>query len=130
MHGCTLVLISILSLLTAAVNAATPCHNMVCWQVAPTVCLVEQQQHPCQLALSLQWQSNLPQSVCAYLDEQQLKCWHSAHEGSWHQQLHLTGPARLELRNQQQQVLLQQPLTVLSRQPERRRRLVAPWSVF
>jgi hypothetical protein len=27
-------------------------------------------------------------------------------------------------------VLLQQQLTVLSRQPERRRRLVAPWSVF
>lgn len=130
MHGCTLVVISILGLLAGAVNAATPCDKTVCWQVAPTVCLVDQQQRPCQLSLSLQWHSALPQSVCVYLDEQQMDCWHALNQGQWQQQLQLTGPARLELRNQQQQVLLQQQLTVLSRQPERRRRLVAPWSVF
>lgn len=130
MHGCTLVVISILGLLAGAVNAATPCDKTACWQVAPTVCLVDQQQRPCELALSLQWQSALPQSVCIYLDEQQLDCWRAVKQGQWQQQLQLTGPARLELRNQQQHVLLQQQLTVLSRQPERRRRLVAPWSVF
>ena len=130
MHGCTLVVILILGLLAGTVNAATPCDNSVCWQVAPTVCLVDQQQRPCQLSLSLQWQSKQAQSLCVYLDEQQLDCWSSVNQGHWQQQLQLTGPARLELRNQQQQVLLQQQLTVLSRQPERRRRLVAPWSVF
>lgn len=130
MHGRNLVVISILSLLAGAVNAATPCDKKICWQVAPTVCLVDQQQRPCQLDLNLQWQSALPQSVCAYLDEQQLACWNTVQQGQWQQQLQLTGPARLELRNHQQQVLLQQQLTVLSRQPERRRRLVAPWSVF
>jgi hypothetical protein len=130
MHGRTLVVISILSLLAGAVNAAPLCDKTVCWQVAPTVCLVDQQQRPCQLVLSLQWQSTLPQSVCIYLDGQKLDCWLAASEGQWRQQLQLTGPARLELRSQQQQVLLQQQLTVLSRQPERRRRLVAPWSVF
>lgn len=129
MHGCTLVVISILSLLVSAANAATPCDKAICWQVAPSVCLVDQQQRPCQLDLSLQWQSALPQSVCVFLDDQQLDCWQAQTEGQWRQQLQLTGPAKLELRDQQQ-VLLQQQLTVLSRQPERRRRLVAPWSVF
>lgn len=129
MHGCTLVVISILSLLVSAANAATPCDKSICWQVAPSVCLVDQQQRPCQLDLSLQWQSALPQSVCVFLDDQQLDCWQAQTEGQWQQQLQLTGPAKLELRDQQQ-VLLQQQLTVLSRQPERRRRLVAPWSVF
>jgi hypothetical protein len=130
MHGCKLVVISILSLLAGALNAATPCDKAVCWQVAPTVCLVDQQQRPCQLEISMHWQSQVPQSVCVYLDDQQLDCWTTVNQGKWQQQLQLTGPARLELRNQQQQVLLQQQLTVLSRQPERRRRLVAPWSVF
>lgn len=130
MHGCNLVVITVLSVFAFAINAATPCEKLACWQLAPTVCLVDQQQTLCELPLSLQWQSASPQSLCIYLDEKQLDCLPAKAHGSWQQSLLLEGPALLQLRDQHQQVLLQQQLTVLSRQPERRRRLVAPWSVF
>ncbi|MCT6698123.1 DUF3019 domain-containing protein [Rheinheimera sp. 4Y26] len=130
MQGRTTVVVILLSLCSFAAQAASPCAQRLCWQVAPTVCLLDQQQNSCQLPLQLDWQSAEPLSACAYLNERKLQCWSASQQGQLQQQLPLTGPANLELRNMQQQVLLQQQLTVLSRQPERRRRLVAPWSVF
>lgn len=130
MHGRTFFIWMILSFSCFAAEAAKPCTQNICWQVAPSVCLQDQQQNNCQLPLQLYWQSQSPLSLCAYLDEQELACWSAKQQGTLRQALTLNGPANLELRDVQQQVLLQQQLTVLSRQPERRRRLVAPWSVF
>lgn len=110
--------------------ASSPCQQSLCWQVTPQVCLVDKQQQLCQLELSLSWQSHLQQSLCVYLDQQQLSCWSNQQQGQYHATVSLAGSALLQLRNLNQQVLLSQPLNVLSRQPERRRRLVAPWSVF
>lgn len=130
MQGRTRFVVMLFSLWCFAAQAASACTQMLCWQVAPTVCLLDQQQNSCLLPLQLDWQSAQPLSACAYLDNLQLKCWSASQQGQLQQQLPLTGPAHLELRDMQQQVLLQQQVTVLSRQPERRRRLVAPWSVF
>ncbi|WP_306523300.1 DUF3019 domain-containing protein [Rheinheimera sp.] len=130
MQGRTIFVVMFLSFCCWAAQAATPCAQILCWQVAPTVCLLDQQQNSCQLPLQLNWQSPRPMSICAYLNNLQLTCWSATQQGQLQQQLPLEGPAQLELRDMQQQVLLQQQLTVLSRQPERRRRLVAPWSVF
>ena len=130
MHGRTFFGLMLLSFCSLTVKAAPPCGQNICWQVAPSVCLQDQQQNNCQLPLQLSWQSQSPLSLCAYLDEQELACWSAKQQGALQQALVLDGPASLELRDVQQQVLVQQQLTVLSRQPERRRRLVAPWSVF
>ncbi len=130
MHGRTFFIWMIISFSCFAAKAASPCGQNICWQVAPSVCLQDQQQKNCQLPLQLHWQSQSPLSLCAYLDEQELACWSAKKQGALQQALTLDGPANLELRDVRQQVLLQQQLTVLSRQPERRRRLVAPWSVF
>ncbi len=109
---------------------AAACPETICWQVTPQVCLVDQQQQLCQLELSLSWQSQQQLSLCVYLDQQQLSCWSAQRQGQLKSAVGLTGPAILQLRDPKQQVLLSQQLNVLSRQPERRRRLVAPWSVF
>lgn len=106
------------------------CPHAWCWQVTPTTCVVNQQGEHCRLELSLVWQSQELQNVCVYLDQQQLSCWSNQQQGQLQATLPLQGPALLQLRNHQSQVLLSQHLYVLSRQPERRRRLVAPWSVF
>jgi hypothetical protein len=121
--------------MTLADLATTPtgamlCQQPLCWQVTPQVCLVDRQQQLCQLELSLSWQSQQQQSLCVYLDQQQLSCWLTQQQGHYKTTVGLAGPAILQLRDLNQQVLLSQHLTVLSRQPERRRRLVAPWSVF
>jgi hypothetical protein len=113
-------------------TAASPrvCQQPLCWQVTPQVCLVDRHQQLCQLELSLSWQSQQQQSLCVYLDQQQLSCWLTQQQGQYKTKVGLAGPAILQLRDLNQQVLLSQHLNVLSRQPERRRRLVAPWSVF
>ena len=130
MHGRTFFFWMLISLSSFGAEATPACSQNICWQVAPSVCLQDKQQNECQLPLQLSWQSQSPLSLCAYLDEQELACWSAKQQGTLQQALTLEGPASLELRDVQQQVLLQQQLTVLSRQPERRRRLVAPWSVF
>lgn len=110
---------------------AAPCAKAFCVTVEPTVCLMQQKgQKSCQLAFTLQWQSQSPLDLCVYAGQQQLQCWQQQREGTGQHKLVLDAPLSLEFRDSQQQLLAQQPLTILSRQPERRRRLVAPWSVF
>lgn len=110
---------------------AAPCAKAFCVTVEPTVCLMQQKgQKTCSLAFKIQWQSQLPLDVCVYAGPRQLQCWEQQREGTGQHELVLDAPLSLEFRDAHQQLLAQQPLTILSRQPERRRRLVAPWSVF
>lgn len=114
---------------TFAAERTAPCLAEVCWKVEPTVCIVDKQQTQCKMALSLSWESQQSRSFCAYLDNTQLQCWHQQQQGVWQQSVLLQQNSLLQLR-EQQTLILEQSLTILSRQPERRRRLVAPWSVF
>ncbi len=110
---------------------AAPCSKTLCIDVQPSVCLVgEKGQKSCQLDLTLSWQSEQPRDLCVYAGRTQLQCWQQQRSGQSQHQLALDAPISLEFRDAQQQLLAQQSLTILSRQPERRRRLVAPWSVF
>ncbi len=129
MQGLTFLAVLVFSSGILAAEHTAPCLAAVCWVVEPTVCVVDKQQAQCEMALTLHWQSQQPRSLCAYLDETQLQCWHQQQQGSWQQTLQLKQNSVLQLR-EQQQLVLQQSLTILSRQPDRRRRLVAPWSVF
>ena len=61
--------------------------------------------------------------------EQVADRWQQARQGQWQQLLSWPGKTEVRLQNDTR-VLLQKELIVLSRQPEKRRRLVAPWSVF
>ncbi len=117
---------------SSGLNAAehtAPCLDAVCWVVEPTVCVVDKQPAQCTMAITLHWQSQQPRSLCAFLDDTQLQCWQQQQQGRWQQSLELKQNSVLQLR-EQQHLVLEQSLTILSRQPERRRRLVAPWSVF
>ncbi len=110
---------------------AAPCNQVLCIEVQPSVCIVsEKGQKDCPLDFQLKWQSNTPQDLCVYAGQQKLQCWLQQTHGQGQHQLVLDAPLSLEFRDAQQQLLAQQSLTILSRQPERRRRLVAPWSVF
>lgn len=130
MQGFYKLLLASVLMFTSTLHAA-PCSKAFCLTVEPTVCLMQQKgQKSCQLAFKFQWQSQSPRDVCVYAGQLQLQCWQQQREGSGQHELVLDAPLSLEFRDSQQQLLAQQPLTILSRQPERRRRLVAPWSVF
>ena len=129
MQGLHFFVISLFSGSLWAAEHTVPCNTAICWTVEPAVCVVDKQQNQCEMALSMSWQSQQPRDLCAFLDDKQLQCWQQQSQGSWQQSLQLKHNSLLQLREQQQPIL-EQTLTILSRQPERRRRLVAPWSVF
>lgn len=105
------------------------CSNQLCWQIEPTVCIADQSTDSCKLDFQLSWQSATPVSVCAELAGQSLHCWQQQASGQLRHQTELEGPILLSLHSDGKTVLTQE-LSVLSRQPNRRKRLVAPWSVF
>lgn len=118
-------------LLLPLTATAGQCAKDFCATVQPSVCLVEQAElAQCRFTIDVAWQSAQPQSVCAFVGDQQLQCWQNARRGESQYQLELREATALEFRTMEQQVLAQQTLKVLSRHPERRRRLVTPWSVF
>lgn len=112
-----------------ASQPASWCDQSLCWQVEPVVCIANQQDDNCQLDFRLSWQHPQPVSVCAELGGQQLQCWRQQTSGQLSYQAQLEGPDQLQLSVDGKPRLTQQ-LSVLSRQPGRKRRLVAPWSVF
>lgn len=112
------------------VNAQPPeCRAELCWSVSPAFCVSATVEQSCEAQLTISWTSKKAQDLCVYLAQQQMQCWQQAQQGHWQQMLSWSGKAEVRLQNDSE-VLLQKELIVLSRQPEKRRRLVAPWSVF
>jgi len=112
-----------------AASIDTQCDQALCWQIAPVVCVADHRSDRCQLDFRLSWQHPEPISLCAELEGQSLHCWQQQTSGELSYQVQLEGPSLLHLKAGSETRLTRQ-LSVLSRQPERKRRLVAPWSVF
>lgn len=112
------------------VTAQSPeCKAELCWSVSPAFCVSATPDQNCEARLSVHWTSNKAENLCLYFAEQQMQCWQQARQGEWQQLLSWPGKTEVRLQHDNH-VLLQKELIVLSRQPEKRRRLVAPWSVF
>jgi hypothetical protein len=112
------------------VNAQPPeCRAELCWSVSPAFCVSAKPEQSCEAELRVSWNSSKAEDLCLYFAQQQMRCWQQQQQGQWQQQLSWSGATEVSLQNDTQ-VLLNKELIVLSRQPERRRRLVAPWSVF
>ncbi|WP_333609204.1 DUF3019 domain-containing protein [Arsukibacterium sp.] len=124
-----LSLIGMIMALSGNGNLAERCQESLCWQVSPTVCVTEQQQASCRAELTLRWHSQQPQSLCFYLAEQSMQCWHQATAGEFKQMLDWHY-GWVSLRANSDLILLSTELQVLSRQPLRRRRVAGPWSLF
>ncbi len=105
------------------------CNAQLCWSVSPAFCVATTSQQECEARLTVSWSSSKAESLCLHVAQQQMQCWQQATQGQWQQELSWPGKAEVTLQNEHQ-VLLRKELMVLSRQPEKRRRLVAPWSVF
>jgi len=105
------------------------CKGELCWTVSPAFCISATPDQSCKAELSVLWSNDVQADLCLKLAQQELSCWQQQRSGYWQQQLEWPSRARLSLQ-QGDQVMLQKELIVLSRQPEKRRRLVAPWSVF
>ncbi|WP_127026037.1 DUF3019 domain-containing protein [Rheinheimera mangrovi] len=112
------------------VTAQNPeCRAELCWSVSPAFCVSATVEQNCEAQLTVSWSSSRAEDLCLYFAQQQIRCWQQARQGQW-QQL-LSWPGKTEVRLQRDNsVVLRKELIVLSRQPEKRRRLVAPWSVF
>jgi len=111
-------------------TAQTPeCRAELCWSVSPAFCVSATPDQQCEAQLKVSWSSNKAQNLCLYFAQEKMQCWQQAQQGQWQQLLSWPGKTEVRLQNDAQ-VLLQKELIVLSRQPEKRRRLVAPWSVF
>jgi hypothetical protein len=112
------------------VTAQNPeCRAELCWSVSPAFCVSATVEQNCEAELKVSWSSNKAENVCLYFAQEKMQCWQQAQQGQWQQLLSWPGKTEVRLQNDTQ-VLLQKELIVLSRQPEKRRRLVAPWSVF
>lgn len=109
--------------------ADAQCDRLLCWQIAPVVCVADQTAGSCQLDFRLSWQHPEPISLCAALDGKSLQCWQQQTSGELSYQANLDGHMVIDLRDGAD-IRLSRELSVLSRQPARKRRLVAPWSVF
>lgn len=111
-------------------NAQTPeCRAELCWSVRPAFCVSATVEQNCEAQLTIHWSSTREQNVCLYFAQKQMQCWQQVKQGQWQQLLSWSGKTEVKLQNDND-VILQKELIVLSRQPEKRRRLVAPWSVF
>lgn len=126
---CALWLILLVHSAAQAAVADPQCNQNLCWEIAPVVCVADQNADRCQLDFHLSWQHPEPISLCAELEGLPLHCWQQQTSGELSYQAQLEGSALLLLRDEQQPRLSRE-LSVLSRQPTRKRRLVAPWSVF
>ncbi len=112
------------------VNAQPPeCRAELCWSVSPAFCVSATPEQSCEAELKVSWNSSKAEDLCLYFAQQQMRCWRQEQQGQWQQLLSWSGATEVRLQNDTQ-VLLHKELMVLSRQPEKRRRLVAPWSVF
>ncbi len=116
------------NLLLAAAQSPE-CNAELCWSVSPAFCVAAKPEQDCSAELSVSWSSVKAEDLCLYFASQQMQCWQQAKQGQWQQLINWPEKTNLSLQNASQ-VLLQKELIVLSRQPEKRRRLVAPWSVF
>jgi hypothetical protein len=105
------------------------CRAELCWSVSPAFCVSATVEQNCEAMLTVSWNSSNAENICLYFAQQQMQCWQQAKQGQWQQSLSWPGKTQVRLQSGNQ-VLLQKELIVLSRQPEKRRRLVAPWSVF
>ncbi len=122
-------LILLVHTVAQAAPADAQCDQTLCWQIAPVVCIANQKSDSCQLDFRLSWQHPEPISLCAELEGLSLHCWQQQTSGELSYQAQIEGSALLLLRSDGQPRLSRE-LSVLSRQPARKRRLVAPWSVF
>ncbi|WP_031570092.1 DUF3019 domain-containing protein [Rheinheimera texasensis] len=122
-------LILLVHTVAQAAPADAQCDQTLCWQIAPVVCIANQKSDSCQLDFRLSWQHPEPISLCAELEGLSLHCWQQQTSGELSYQAQIEGSAQLLLRSDGHPRLSRE-LSVLSRQPARKRRLVAPWSVF
>ena len=112
------------------VTAQNPeCRAELCWSVSPAFCVSATPEQVCETQLNVSWSSSKVENLCLYFAQQQMQCWQQGQQGQWQQLVSWSGKTDVRLQNDTD-VLLQKELIVLSRQPEKRRRLVAPWSVF
>ncbi len=121
------LLLALSSIATSETLAAN-CDASLCWDISPQICITEQPNQQCQTELQLHWTSQRALNACLFLAEQKLHCWRNSSQGQW-QQVVSWQSATLSLRDDNNQVLLQTELQVLSRKPARRR-LSSPWSIF
>ncbi len=105
------------------------CSAELCWSISPAFCVSATPEQHCEAQLSVSWHSDKAQDLCLYIAQQQMQYWLQGQQGQWQQLVSWSGKTEVRLQNDTD-VLLQKELIVLSRQPEKRRRLVAPWSVF
>lgn len=116
-------------LLPLAAMPAEPCATNLCWSASPVLCIASEQGGRCEAELNVVWTSSKPMDLCLYLAEEALNCWQQQQQGQWNSRLIWPEQASLTLRDTEQ-VYLDETLKTISRQPKRRRRLMAPWSLF
>lgn len=129
MNGFGSKVMIIVALLWPGAVSADECSTELCWSVRPVVCISAEQGERCEAELVITWISPVPVDLCLFLADELLTCWPEQLQGRWSSSLLWPDQAMLTLRRAEH-ILAQETLKTVSRTPKRRRRLVAPWSVF
>lgn len=70
-------------LLLAAGLFWQPAQAEVVLSASPSNCVTLQQGRECHAQIQTAWTISQPLTVCLYLDEQQLQCWHNTASAQW-----------------------------------------------
>jgi hypothetical protein len=129
MNGFESKVMLLLALLWAGGVSADECRTELCWSAMPVVCISSEQGATCEAELAVSWSNPVPIHLCLYLADEPLTCWPKQQYGQWSALIDWPDQAVLSLRSAEH-ILAYETLITVSRKPKKRRRLVAPWSVF
>lgn len=107
-------------------------HDKPLFQLAPTVCMVQNSDDVCQIDVNFEWQLQAPQDVCVLRNQTPLKCWQNATEGrfSYKAEVQFGTVYSLVNRKTGEQIASAKIKVQSSNTKSQRRRLRSPWSFF
>ncbi|MBU3004681.1 DUF3019 domain-containing protein [Paraglaciecola arctica] len=99
------------------------------WTIQPNICVAQRVGDECQLTISIETQNMPSEKLCLYLDGKLLNCSQRAYFYNATSVL-IKKNALIELKNKAQETILSKKLLIKYLDPQQRRRVRPPWSLF
>jgi hypothetical protein len=111
-------------ILCSEVSAQTPA-----WTIQPNICVAQRVGDECPLTFSIDTQNMPTEQYCLFLDGQLLTCSQQAY---FYNEISIVinKNALIELKNKAQETILSKKLRIKYIEPQQRRRIRPPWSLF
>ncbi|WP_339720945.1 DUF3019 domain-containing protein [uncultured Paraglaciecola sp.] len=99
------------------------------WTIQPNICVAQRVGDECLLTFTIETQNMPSEPLCLYLDGELLACSQQAYFYNATSIL-IKKNALIELKNKAQETILSKKLQIKYIEPQQRRRIRPPWSLF